>query len=353
MDYEESGSTAILSADSLDIPEYLTYVILIYRLASAVFVIGMGSLIISTIVKTRSLHNVHNILIINLIVADIATITAYTFQTTGMMFSYLIGIQDPFRCDVLYFSLFPVIMIMYTFVMLSLDKFIAIKFALRYNTIATRRRAYLVITAGWIITLLFRIIRLIYELTADTEYDKSSQFGCCSLKQRSVLVSLFTTLIPLFFACFITITLDVYLSIKAYQMYKKIQEENDGETQVFKDKLSKILQQLKPMITLLVTILGSMGISAISSIVNIYVTTLMVEDNSSYQMFVKYIILSNSGILTVTLHPLVYGLYFREIRQPLCRRFKWIVQSCKCKTKRNTILPSQASSGQSRKRAWM
>ena len=336
MDDEQSGSTDVLSADSLEIPGYLTYVVILYRLASTVLVIGMGSLIISTIVKTRALHNVHNILIVNLMAADIAALTAYTFQTTGMMFSYIIGIQDPFRCDVLHFSLFPIIVIIYTFVMLSVDKFIAIKFALRYNTIVTHRRAYLAITAGWFIALLLRIMRLTYELIAGTEYDKSSQFGSCSLKQRSVLVSLFTAIIPLFFACFITITLDVYLSIKAYQMYKRIQQENGVERQRFKDKLNKILQQLKPAITLLVTILGSMAVSLVSSIANIYIVTLMVEDKSSYQIFVRYIILSNSGILTATLHPLVYGLYFREIRLPLCRRLKWIVQ----RYTMNSVLPS-------------
>ena len=115
MDDEQSGSTDVLIADSLDIPGYLTHVVLVYRFACAMFVIGMGGLIISTIVKTRALHNVHNILIVNLMVAGIATLTAYTFQTTGMMFSYIVGIQDPFRCGVLYFYLFPVIVIMYTF----------------------------------------------------------------------------------------------------------------------------------------------------------------------------------------------------------------------------------------------
>ena len=61
--------------------------------------------------------------------------------------------------------------------MLSVEKFVVIKFALRYNTIVTHRRAYLVIAAGWIVAVLFRSMRLIYELTAGTDYDKSSQFG--------------------------------------------------------------------------------------------------------------------------------------------------------------------------------
>ena len=71
-------------------------------------------------------------------------------------------------------------------------------------------------------------------------------------------------------------------------MYKKIQQENGEIKQVSKDKLNKILQQLKPMITLLVTILlGSMAIVLIISIFHVYVTTLNVE-NKSYQTFVRH-----------------------------------------------------------------
>ena len=337
MDDEQSGSTYTLSADSQNIPGYLTYFILVYRLFSAVFVIGMSGLIVSTIIKVRALHNVHNIFIANLMVSNIVVTAATTFQTTGMMFSYIFDIQDLFRCDVLYLLQFPFFVIVYTFVMLSVDKVIAIKFTLRYNSIVTRRRAYIAIAICWIIALLFRIIRLIYELTTGIEYDKSSQFGSCFIEQQqSLLVSLFTSIFPIFLACAITIILDVYLSIKAYQMYKKIQKESGEEIEVFKDKLNQIFRQLKPMITLLVTILGSLAITVIASVVYIYAKTLRVE-NESYQTFLKHILVYNLGVLSSIVHPVVYGLYFRDIRRPLCNKVKRIVQSCKF----NAIAPNQ------------
>ena len=58
-------------------------------------------------------------------VADIFAIVVYAFQNTGMMVSYIIGTQDPFmiRCVVCIFSL-PINVIMYTFVILSVEKFI-------------------------------------------------------------------------------------------------------------------------------------------------------------------------------------------------------------------------------------
>ena len=44
MDDEQPGLTDTFSEDGVDIPECVDYVNLLYRLASTVFIIGMGSL---------------------------------------------------------------------------------------------------------------------------------------------------------------------------------------------------------------------------------------------------------------------------------------------------------------------
>ena len=348
MDYELSGSTDMLSNNSLAIPDqqsmYITFVVLVYQLVSTAYIIGMDSLIISTILKNRSLHNVHNILIVNLMVADILGIAIQTFASTVMMVLYIIGIQDPFRCDVLNFFHFPLIVIMYTFVMISVDKFIAIKYALRYKAIVTHRRVCQAISAGWITALSINFTRLAYEMIVGVEYDKSSQFGFCSPKQVSYLLPFFTSIIPVVLTFFITITLDIYLSIKAYQMYKKIQKENGEEKQMSKDKLNKFFRELKPLITLLVTILGTTTIPVILTI--IYVLTRTVKKIS----FLEHVIFPNSGYLVLSLHSLVYGLYFKKIRQPLCRKIKRMARSFKFAT---SISPSQAPNGRSTRIAWM
>ena len=339
MDDEQSGSTDTFSDDGVGTAVYVDFVNLVYRLASTAFIIGMGSLVISTILKTRSLQNVHNILIINLMVADIDGVVVYAFHNIGATVSYIIGIQDPFRCDVVHFSLFPVIVIMYTFVMLSVEKFIAIKYALRYKAIVTHRRVYRVIAAGWITALLFKFAGLMYEVIVGIEYTKSSRFGFCFANHTiSFLSNVFGMIIPILLSFSITITLDVYLSIKGYQMYMKIQKENGEAKQMSTNKLNKLLKQLKPMITLLVTILGSTTIAVIISI--IYASTVTVEGPS----FLKYVILPNLPYLNKSLHTLVYGLYFRKIRQPLCRRLKRMVRNCKFNKNMNSISPGQVRS---------
>ena len=324
------------------------YVSLVYRFACTAFVISMGSLVISTILKTRSLHNIHNILVVNLMVADIVGVVIYAFQNIGMTLLYIIGIQDPFRCDVFRFFNFHVIVIMYTLVMLSVEKFIGIKYiyALRYKAINTHHRIYRVIAAGWIIGPLFKLTALVYDLIVGAEYDKPSRFSFCFAKQCSFLGIIFSPVLPIFLAFFITITLDVYLSIKAYQIYKRIQRENEEQKQMSQDKLNGMLHQLKPIITLLVTILGNTTIAVIVSI--IYTSTSTVEGPS----FLKHVILPNLPYLDLSLHTLVYGLYFKKICQPLCRRLKRMVRSCKF-NKQNSTSPGQAYIGRSVQRAWM
>ena len=126
--------------------------------------------------------------------------------------------------------------------MLSVEKFIAIKYALRYKALVTHCRISQVITAGWITILLSKFIGLIYEMIVGTEYDKSSRFGFCFAKQGSFLLKLFSIIIPILLSFSITITLDAYLSIKAYQVYKRIQKENGEEKLASKHKLDKTLQ---------------------------------------------------------------------------------------------------------------
>ena len=343
-----SGSTDTFKDDGVDIAEYVDYVSLLYRLASTVFVVGMGSLIISTILQYRSLHNVHNILIINLMVADIINIVLYAFQTIGMTVSYIVGVQDPFRCDVFFFSFFPVMVMMYTFVILCVEKFIAIKYALRHKAIVTHRRVYRAIAVGWITAVFLRLIVLIYELIVGVEYDKLSRYGLCLHKEASFISIFFNGTIVIFLAFFITIPLDAYLSIKAYQMYKRIQKENGQDKQASKDKLKKILRQLKPMITLLVTILGSTTIPVIGSITYHYISL-----TSEVSLLFTHVIFPNMPYLIMSLHVVVYGLYFRKIRQPLCRKLKRMVRSCTFNKKTNSVSPGQANHDRSIRRAWM
>ena len=99
--------------------------------------------------------------------------------------------------------------------------------------------------------------------------------------------------------------------------------------------------------TSLVTILGSTAIAVM--IVNIYSYAMMTAGQPS---FLTHIILLNLPYLDMSLHMVVYGLYFRKIRQPLCRRLKGMMRSCTSNKKMNSVSPYQALYGRSIQTAW-
>ena len=78
-------------------------------------------------------------------------------------------------------------------------------------------------------------------MIAGIECDELSQFGHCLHKRDYFLAILFTPTIPIFLPFFITITLDAYVSFKAYQVYQRMQKESGEEKQASKDKLNKTL----------------------------------------------------------------------------------------------------------------
>ena len=118
-------------------------------------------------------------------VADVVAIVVIAFQNIGMAVSYIVGIQDPFRCDVFQFSLFPVMVIMFTFYHALHGKVHSYQICpqVQGHYIVTHCRVYQVIAAGWIIALLFLLTKLIHELIVGTEYDKMSCFDLCFHKQ--------------------------------------------------------------------------------------------------------------------------------------------------------------------------
>ena len=74
-------------------------------------------------------------------------------------------------------------------------------------------------------------------------------------------------ILPIFLASLFIAILNIYLTIKAYQIHKEIQEESklsgghsNEQLRALKKKQAAIKKHLKPMITLLVVVLGTSSI---------------------------------------------------------------------------------------------
>ena len=86
-------------------------------------------------------------------------------------------------------------------------------------------------------------------------FTKVAQFGMCiPVHDSAIFEVLITVTIPIFLTCLITILLDVFLTIKAYEIRKKIQEESKlsgghrDQLKALKKKETSITKNLKPVI---------------------------------------------------------------------------------------------------------
>ena len=181
-----------------------------------------------------------------------------------MIIGYFTGMGDLIACNVLRFSHFPVAVINFAFLTISVDKVIAVTFPLRYREIMKPQVVFGIIIAEWLLAI---ALNTHYLFNLGTT--KIAKFGVCH-SNDSNYANLMSYLLTVFLACFLTAILNIYLTIKAYHIYKQIQEESklsgghstedNDQLKTLKKKQATIKKHRKPMITLLVVVLGTSSI---------------------------------------------------------------------------------------------
>ena len=331
-----SGSNQFASTtDDVHLPVFLAYLSLGYKIVTTLIVVLMAGWVIITIRNTRSLHNIHNIFIAHLMATDATTALISLMFTSTMMIGYFTGMGDFIGCHVFRFFLFPVTVVYFTFVTISVDKVIAITFPLRYHEIMKPRVVLAIISIKWVVA----VVLSIHNLFNPGGFSKGGQFGTCKSNSTGVVSSLMANVLPIFFSCLLTVILNIYLTIKAYQIHKKIQEESklsgghsrdNDRLKALKKKEAIIKKHRKPMITLLVVVLGSTSIGLLFPL--LFLLTVFLESGILYKEFMHHVIGSNLGFTSLLFHPFVYGLYFKQVREPMMRLLKRITCPCKCKS---------------------
>ena len=335
MSGDHSGSnrdatTTDNSTVNLNLPEYLSYFTFGFRLISAVIIIVMAGWIIITIKTTRNLQKIHNIFIAHLMATDAIYVLIRLVFTGLMLISYLTGEGDYISCHVSYFFLFPLTVVSFTYVTISVDKVIAITFPLRYRQMM-RPRVVIMITAKWLLA----IALYSHNLFNPNGFTKTAKFGICGLKEGIDHMNVITIVVPIFLACSITIILNIYLTIKAYKVHKQIQEESrlsGGHTdhlEALKKKQATIKKHRKPMITLIVVV----GTSFFGLLFALMLLPLVfLESPAFYEDIMQYVVGPNISNFSLLFHPFVYGLYFKQVREPMMRSLKRISRLCRCKS---------------------
>ena len=316
------------------LPGYFPYMSLGFKLIMTIIILPMAGWVFATIKANRKLHKPHNIFVANLMVIDISIVLLQSSQSIAAIVAYAIGVDDLLSCSVKQFLLFPVMLIHFTSVMISVDKVIAIAFPFKHTKIMTRHTIGGVIIASWLLAILLCVNRLFKDYSHLADHDL-----CVSLVLGNRSESFFIRILPILLGSLLTLLLNIYLANKAYKVYSQIRKETrlssvSNEVETLKKKLSKIKRDLKPVITLLMVLVGSgliaqLFILLINLSASLWDYEITTKIDQAFSATVMYAV--------VFLHPLVYGLYFKEIRQPLVAMLKKYL--CKSKFNTATVAP--------------
>ena len=336
-DGSESGQGTTKADDnqSVHLPAYLAYLSLGFKVITTVVIILMASWVIITIKTSRSLRKPHNIFVTHLMVLGIMQISTITLLSGAMVIGCFTGVGDFISCSVFSFMFYPSGVMYFTFLVMSIDKVIAITFPLRHSDIMKPRVVRGIIVAKHILAIMFYSKNLFNA----TSFTKVAQFGICTRNDSAVLENLLTLIIPMLLTCLIRVFLDVFLTIKAYQIHKKIQEESklsgghhrdNDQLKALKKKEGNVKKHLKPMITLMVVMMGNSFFALMFPV--LYVPATLMESPAIYESVVRYVVLPNLSYVPFLLQPFIYGLYFKQVREPMIRLLKSITCPCKCKS---------------------
>jgi len=320
-----SGTNPVVTAtDQLpgsQLPGYFAYFSLGFKLISTLITVLMAGWVFMTIKNTRKLHKPHNIWVANLMATDVITVMVSTVQTSAMMIGYTTGVGDFIPCHVFKFLLFPVVVLNVTFLIISVDKVVAISYPFRHKKMMKPHTIAGIIAASWLLPMLLYV----HVLFNADGFIKVAQYGTCISTGSAFIEAVFSYLLPIFTAAFISLVLNIYLSIKAYRIHKQIESESSlrgftDNLKALKTKQAAIKKNLKPVITLLIIVLGSIVVGLLSPL--LYIPVRVLAAGSVYDEVAKVVIGPNVGYIAVLLHPFVYGLYFKQVREPMMKLLK-------------------------------
>jgi len=86
-------------------------------------------------------------------------------------------------------------------------------------------------------------------------------------------------------------------------------------------------------------VLGSSTIGLLFPL--LYVPTVFLKSPTVYERIIRYVVIPSLGYVKFSLHPFVYGLYFKQIRKPMINLLKRINCPCKCKSATVAPLPQR------------
>jgi len=226
-------------------------------------------------------------------------------------------------------------------VIIAADKALAITSPYKYRRWMRPRVVATIITSSWLLAVIPAVLSI-----ATSENDVFiivPEYGACVPAEDVYIKYVFIVAVPATVQSFLSISLNIYLSTTAIQVRKQIEKEMmlSGECEkltALKKKQRNIRRNMKPIITLLVVNLANILGFLFFVVLFLFVSVLV-----DHQEFLQYVIIANSPYLVHLVNPITYGLYFRQVREPMMKCLKRLTRMNKV----NAVAP------QPRRTAWM
>ena len=329
------------------LPDYVPYLSLVFKLVATTVILLLSGWVVYTTKVTRSLRKPHNIFFANLLVSGMITTLSGCLIASTMIISFQLGVESLSSCFAYKFRLFPAHVNNLSFMIITADKVFAIKYPFKYRRKMKPRVVAAVIAGSWLLALIPTTQTIIFDVSG---YNQVDEYVTCLADGTAFLEAVIISITPLILSPMLAIILNIYLAIKAYQVHRQIDKETRlaGATDVpsermraLKKKQSNIKRHKKPLITLLVVVLGGTFVNSIFP--PLYILGRFLIGSQGYQDLMELVVVPNTAYVIVFFQPLVYGLYFKQVREPMMKHLRRILRI----NKFNSVAP------QPQRTAWM
>jgi len=266
----------------------------------------------------------------NLLVSGMITTVSDCLQfiSSTMIISFALGMESFIGCFAYKLQMLSFFINNMSFVMIATDKVVAIRFPFKHRRMVTPRVVAAVISASWLLAAIPTAYTIIVNVDGVTD---KPEYGACLFEGNAYVEAILTFMMPMIVATILTIILNLQLAIKASQVQRQIERETrlSGNSQsekicTLKKKQHATKQNRKPVITLLIVVLGSAFIPLLFT--PLLILGRFIVNSEIYQELMEYVMAPNIGFTIRIFHPLEYGMYFKQVREPMMKCLKRFVE---------------------------
>ena len=321
-------SNDVNNDDIIELPIVFSYLILLFRIFSTVFVTLIGIAVSVVVIREKNqFKGRHVLLTVNLMMSGIVSAVNATIQSSIMIISYIAGMDDPIRCDVLFATLSTFQVNALAFLTLAIDKFVAIAFPLRYISIISDRLVYIMIFSSWGIPVITSVVRF---FTSES-FKKSSRYGVCVPTEESFVSLMANFIAPLFLSVLGAFIVDIYSSVLACKLNKRLRQHDvEGLQDTSPPQRSRLgmLNKItgnnaRPIVAVLIALASNGLLGFLCPL--LFITVQTSEASEAYKFYVEHIVIPNAAYIFLISYSLIFSLYFKNIRTPLWSVVKLLI----------------------------